>query len=87
MIIPNSNIRFFYKNGLFVSVKLPIGSKPIVYMNCGTDNRPYRDIVDDINIAFELLYKEEPHGFIQDMCIADKLPKLLGYHKSNARLK
>jgi hypothetical protein len=87
MVSKKLDVKFYYDKQLFVSVKIPVGYKPTVYMNCGTDNRPYADIVNDIKLAIELLDNEVPRGFLHDVTIANELPKLLGYCRSNAALK
>lgn len=81
------DVKFYYDKQLFVSVKVPIGCKPVVYMKCGTDNRPYADIVNDIKLAIELLDNEIPHGYTREIKIAYELPKLLGYCRCGASLK
>ena len=87
MNIPKDNFKFYYKEQLIVSVKLPIGCKPTVYMKCGTDNRPYDVIVADIRLAIGLLEDEFPRGFTRDISIAWGLPRLLGYTRCNANLE
>lgn len=94
MRIPNTNIKFFYKDGnYFCSVKLPIFRQPVLYMNCGHDNRPFQTIVEDINLAFEMLLENSEYRTIGGLPVVDdlsfnyKLYKLLGYKLSNADLK
>lgn len=86
MNIPNSNIKFYYTNQLVVSVKLPIGCKPTVYMGCGKDNRPFNDIVKDIRLAADLIENDIPKQYTQDIQIAYELPKLLGYCRVHSNL-
>lgn len=86
MNIPKSNFKFYYDDQWFVSVKLPIGSKPTVYMKCGKDNRPFSMIIQDIVVAIELLEEDTPRSFGREFDIAYRLPRLLGYKPSNAFL-
>ena len=87
MNIPNKNFAFYYDGQWFVSVKLPIGSRPTVYMKCGTDNRPFAAIINDIQLAFDMLDESIPSGYTKDIRIAIQLPGLLGYRRCNAYLQ
>ena len=95
MKIPNSNIKFFYSEGKRIcSVKLPIFPQYTMYMNLGTDNRPYQNIVEDINLAFEMVLNESKTiitvkglPVVKDLSFDYKMRKLLGYGLSNADLK
>lgn len=83
MNIEKSNFKFFFDGEqYFCSVKLPIDSKPICYMAIGYDNRPFEAIINDIQLAFDMLV-DDYNGdmFIRDFVIARELPKLLGYKK------
>lgn len=82
MNIPRKDIRFFHKNGLVVAVKLPIGCKPVVFMCCGKDNRPFDAIVADIRVAADLLEEKYPAGYTKEISISYALPQLLGYRRT-----
>ena len=86
MNILEKNINFYYDQKWFVSVKLPIGCKPTIYMVCDTDNRPFPAIINDIKTAIELLNAEHPHGYAREIKMACELPGLLGYRRCSSAL-
>ena len=87
MDIPRTNFHFYYDRQWFVSVKLPIGTRPTVYMKCGADNRPFDTIINDVRIAFAMLDEATKPSYNKDIHIALQLPDLLGYKRCNAWLE
>ena len=88
MTINKSTFRFFYSNNqYFVSFRLPIGRKPMCYMNIGTDNRPFNTIIDDIQLAFDILIDNYSGDmFLRDVNILYELPRFLGYRRATSSL-
>lgn len=88
MKIPRENIHFFYDRQYFCAVKIPVGTRPTVYMAMGSDNRPFCMIVDDIQAAFDLLVESyQGDKYLLDMYVHGQLAKTLSYKRATAGLK
>lgn len=83
-----SDFKFFFKdNEYYCSVKLSIGRRPTVYMRLGYDNRPFDAIIDEINLAYDLLLENyDGDRYLMDVDISMQLPRLLGYKWSTVGL-
>lgn len=76
-----SDFKFYFRNNqYYCSVKLPIDSRPTIYMALGHDNRPFDAIIEDIQLAFDMLLANyNGEMAVRDYAIAYDIPALLGY--------
>lgn len=68
-------------DNIIVNITIPYGKRPMLTLDCGKDNRPFKAIKEDVEIAYNLLDESIKDSYTKDIDIILELPKLLKYQR------